>query len=142
VEHRYWHQGWGSLLDAGARNDPELRHAWAREQIRHDVEQASFLSRDLARYDALTGGNPVPPVGRELPGWRSRTLHEMAQPLRDHGFEVLDATLAAPASKDETLLGERRIGTLRLTRHGHEATVVVRVDDVGEVYARLPDLDL
>lgn len=67
----------------------------------------------------------------------------MAQHLRNHGFEVLDATHATPpASKDETLLGERRIGTLRLTRHGHEATVVVRVDDVGEVYARLPDLDL
>jgi hypothetical protein len=63
VERRYWHHGWISLVDAGARNDSELRDARATEQIRRDIKQASFLSGALARYDALAI------VRVETPGW-------------------------------------------------------------------------
>jgi len=137
VEGTYTGGAWVELVDVGAEFDPDLYAAWISEQIRRDFDDASFHQKDLARYSALLDGSAVPAPARELPGWEDDAVAQMATRLADLGFEVLDGR---PSIDDNTEGWEDpQLGILRVRRYGWETVGVVRVDEVGEVFVRLPD---
>lgn len=137
VEGIYTGGAWVELLDVGAKFDPELYAAWVPEQIRRDFDGASFHRKDLARYSALLAGSAVPAPARQLPGWEDDAVDQMAAHLADLGFEVLGAR----PSVDDNSEGweDPQLGTVEVRRYGFETVGVVRVDEVGEVFVRLPD---
>jgi hypothetical protein len=67
----------------------------------------------------------------------------MAATLDDEGWEVLhpdviEVTSAAPAG-GLLSAGTEIAGALLARRYGYEAAILVRVDDCGEIYARLAE---
>lgn len=137
VERAYTGGAWVELVDVGAKFDPELYAAWVPEQIRRDFDGASFHRKDLARCSALLAGSAVPAPARELAGWEDDAVAQMAAHLDGLGFEVLGAR---PSVDDNTEGWEDpQLGTVEVRRYGWETVGVVRVDEVGEVFIRLPD---
>jgi hypothetical protein len=137
VERTYTGGAWVELVDTGAEFDPDLHAVWVPEQIRRDFDGASFHRKDLARCSALLAGSAVPAPARELPGWEEDAVAQMATRLGDLGFEVLDGR---PSVDDNTEGWEDpQLGTVHVHRYGWETVGVVRVDEVGEVFVRLPD---
>ena len=134
VTDAYDSGAWVDLLDAGAGHDEQLYEAWVPERVRRDFDAASIYNKDLARATGFFDAQPVPAVGRALPGWESEAVAQMAAHLVDVGFEVLTDTPGVRLEDDSPLLG-----ALRVRRYGWETVGVVRVDDVGEIFVRVPD---
>jgi hypothetical protein len=124
------------LLDAGAEHDADLYRAWVPERVRRDFDAASIFNKDLARYTGMLVGDPVPAVARELPGWEQEAVAQMAAHLGEIGFEVL---ADEPEVRLEDAHGDPFLGSLRVRRYGWETVGVVRVDEVGEIFVRVPD---
>jgi hypothetical protein len=141
VERTYGPAAWYDLLEAG-RDDPDLFAAWVPEWFPRAFDKASIKRKDLALFTGLWSGEPVPAPGRELAGWESEALAQMAARLVELGFRVTEV-IPAPAGELPTEqlgpLENPLIGELRVRRYGFEVTGLVRVDSVGEVYLRLPD---
>jgi hypothetical protein len=137
VRAEYTSDAWVQLLDAGCGHDAELRREWVPERIRRDFDDASIHVKDLARYTDLLGGRPLPAPGREMPEWQDYAVAQMAAQLEELGFEVDDEPPAFDVV--DNVFGDPALGTLLVRRYGWEAIGVVRVDDVGEVFIRLPD---
>lgn len=146
ISDRYYSSGWTTVLDNLDFNDgahPELYLRWATHRMERDLHQAPMYVKDLALATTFfaTENDLLPGVGRALDGWEEHHLALMATQLTDAGFEVLaenpDVEPGDNPAKDPVL------GLLTVRRYGHQATLVVRVDDVGEVFARLryPDDD-
>jgi hypothetical protein len=138
VRGQYHDHGWVQVLDAGRGHDDELRRQWVPERIRRDFDGASVYVKDLARSSALLGGRPQPAPAREMPDWQDLAVARIAAHLEGLGFDVDDEPVGVfveEGSRDPLL------GGLRVRRYGWEAVGVVRVDDVGEVFIRVPDPD-
>lgn len=137
VRGEYTSDAWVELLDAGCDHDAELHRQWVPERIRRDLNGASVHVKDLARSTDLLGGRPLPATGREMPEWQDYVVAQVAAHLEELGFEVDDEPQAMEAA--DNVFGDPALGSLRVRRYGWEAIGVVRVDDVGEVFIRLPD---
>ncbi len=143
IEKGYRAGAWVQLLDAGHENDPDLYAAWVPERMRRDLDQASVFNRDLAYTAGYFDPNQLGAPGRALPDWQTHALGAMAANLEEQGWDVLhpdvlEVTSAAPT--DGVLsTGTEIAGALLARRYGYEAAIVVRVDDCGEIYARLAD---
>jgi len=136
VGSAYTGGAWVDLLDAGCENDAELYRAWVPERIRRDFDAASIFNKDLARYTGLLVGQAVPAPARELPGWEEEAVAAMAMHLIEIGFEVLDDR---PVLRPDGPERDPLLGALRVRRYGWETVGVVRVDEVGEIFVRVPD---
>lgn len=137
IEREYWHATWVELLDQCHDRDPQLHEIWVRERVEQDFQAATIFNKDLARYNALIGGEPMPAPGRQLPGWADAAVNAMAVRLTKMGYRILGT--ADIQERDPPGLDDRQLGALRLGRYGYETTGIVRVDDVGEIFVRLPD---
>ena len=142
VEETYGAAAWSDLLEAG-RDDPDLFAAWVPEWIPRAFDKASISRKDLALFTGLWSGEPVPAPGRELAGWESDALAQMAARLIELGFqvaEVIPAGAGDPPNIQPGPFENPLLGQLRVRRYGFETTGLVRVDSVGEIYLRLPDV--
>ena len=121
VVRRWGTYEWWQLLDAAHDLDERLYAAWVPERMERDLDRSSLYPRDLS-----PGQDPV---------------EAMAGRLAGDGWDVQpdQARLSSAAQKkDEDLFGGTRVlGVLVGRRHGWQAPIVVRVDDFGEVYARV-----
>ena len=136
VEGAYTSGAWVELLDAGYQNDDELYRAWGPERIRRDFDASSIFNKDLARYTGLFEGQPVPAPARELPGWENEAVAAMAAHLSGSGCQVLDER---PVLHRDDRERDPVLGALRVRRYGWDTVGVVRVDEVGEIFIRVPD---
>jgi hypothetical protein len=126
VRDRYSRSGWVRLLDAGYDADPDVYCTWAPTRVERDFDQASLHRRTLA------AGGPA----RRVPGWPIEAVAEMGDHLAASGFEVLGCRGLEEA--DDTDDANPVLGVVDVRRYGFETPAVVRVDDAGEVYVRLP----
>ena len=126
VRDRYSRSRWVRLLDAGCYADPDVYRTWAPTRIERDFDEASLHRRTLA------AGAPA----RRVPGWPVEAVAEMADHLAASGFEVLGCRGLEEA--DNTDDANPVLGVVEVRRYGFGTPAIVRVDDAGEVYVRLP----
>ena len=141
VEKTYGRTAWYDLLEAG-RDDPDLFAAWVPEWIPRAFDKASIKRKDLALFTGPWSGEPVPAPGRQLAGWESDALTQMAARLVGLGFqvaEVIPEGVGDPPNIQPEPFENPLLGQLRVRRYGFETNGLVRVDSVGEIYVRLPD---
>jgi hypothetical protein len=141
IDKGYRPGAWTQLLAAGHENDPDLYAAWVPEQIRRDLDRSSIYNKDLAYNPGYFDPTQLGAPGRTLPDWQTHALGAMAATLNDEGWEVLPPdviaiTTTAPAGGPLSA-GTEIAGALLARRYGYQAAIVVRVDDCGEIYARL-----
>lgn len=123
---------WEQILDAGhqaghAHYGRLLAAGWLADRLDH----LSIACPDLATHSHLLGGTETDTPGRAVPGWRDRTLDLMATQLDNHAIDL------APQRTVVRDFGEpRTIGWLT-TSDPHQLPLIVRVDAVGELYARI-----
>jgi hypothetical protein len=140
IDGRYRPGAWVELLDAGHTNDPDLYAAWVPEQMARDLDRASIYNRDLAHIPGYLTPTQLGAPGRALPDWQAHALGAMATHLAEGGWEVsfdqVEVTGTAPPGG---FLSESTeiVGALLARRYGYQAAILVRVDDAGEIYARL-----
>lgn len=143
IDKGYRAGAWVQLLDAGHDNDPELHADWVPERMRRDLDQSSVFNRDLAYTAGYFDPDQLGAPGRALPDWQAHALATMAANLDEQGWEVrpLGSADVTPAAPVGGLLstGTEIAGALVACRYGYEAAILVRVDDCGEIYARLAD---
>lgn len=133
---------WWQLLDAGHPNDDDLHVCWAPERLRRDLDRARLYDSPLAVTTGSIGGEPLPAPGRSEDGWQQAALGAMAEHLEDLGWRVEPERAVVTRSAGGTFSEVTEIvGALRIRRYGWEAPVLVRVDDCGEIYARLAEPD-
>jgi len=133
---------WWQILDAGRHHDDELYAAWVPERMRHDLYRASLHDRDLALTTGFLNGKALPAPGRAVDGWQGAALEGMADHLEKRGWRVQpDRPSVAETAEVGGILSEKTeiLGALRVRRYGWEAPILVRVDDCGEIYARLAE---
>jgi hypothetical protein len=143
VEGGYRAGGWLQILDAGHEHDPDLYAAWVPEQMRRDLNEASIYNKDLAYNPGYFDPAQLGAPGRTLPNWQTHALGAMAATLTDEGWDVFhdqEVKVTAPPPAGGILsTGTEIAGALRARRYGYEAAILVRVDDCGEIYARLAE---
>lgn len=133
---------WWQILDAGRHHDDELYAAWVPERMRHDLYRASLHDRDLALTTGFFNGQALPAQGRAVDGWQRGALEAMADHLENLGWRVQpERPWVAETAEVGGILSEKTeiLGALRARRYGWEAPILVRVDDCGEIYARLAE---
>lgn len=126
VLDRYSRSGWVRLLDAGCDADPDVYCVWAPTRVERDFDQASLHRRQLS------AGSPA----RAVSGWPIEAVAEMADHLASAGFEVLGCRGLVEA--DGTDDANPVLGVVDVRCYGFDTPAIVRVDDAGEVYVRLP----
>lgn len=125
---------WHDLVEAGSKEDRELRDLWIPVEIDHDLSKSSVHERRLGYGGSL----------RRSEGWEETALGMAAMRLEELGFAILDT------QRDMARIFGRRLdwggnavaGALTLARYGYRADVGVAVDGFGEVYTRTPDSTL
>ena len=92
---------------------------------------------------AYFNGTGLPAEGRDAPGWRDKARADMAVNLDGLGWKVRPGPELSPTVEPGGIfsVGTVVVGSLWASRFGHEAVVIVRVDDCGEIYARLADAE-
>lgn len=133
---------WWQILDAGRHHDKGLYAAWVPERMRSDLYRASVHDRDLAVTTAFFNGEALRAPGRSVDGWQRNALEAMAGHLKELGWRVEpDRPSVADTAEPGGIMSERTeiVGALRAHRYGWEAPILVRVDDCGEIYARLAE---
>lgn len=136
----YGEYGWDQVLDHVDFNDgadPDLYLLWATRRMEVDFRGFPIIVKDLALATTFfaTKGDLLPGVGRAIEGWEAHHLGLMATKLTDAGYEVLDQ--APDVEPDDNPARDPVLGVLTVRCYGHQADVVVRVDDLGEVFVRL-----
>jgi hypothetical protein len=101
------------------------------------------FNRDLAYNPGYFDPAQLGAPGRALPDWQAHALGAMAANLEEQGWgvlppDVIEVTGAAPTG-GLLSTGTELAGALLARRYGYEAAILVRVDDCGEIYARLAD---
>jgi hypothetical protein len=143
IDKGYRAGAWVELLDAGHETDPDLYAAWVPERMRRDLDKASVFNRDLAYTPGYFDPGQLGAPGRALPDWQAHALGAMAANLDEQGWDVVHdqaATVTDTAEAGGLLsTGTEIAGALRARRYGYEAAILVRVDDCGEIYARLTE---
>ncbi|MGH9073891.1 MAG: hypothetical protein ACRDZQ_07195, partial [Acidimicrobiales bacterium] len=132
VEGRWEAGAWWELLEAGHGADAELRAAWLPERLDRDLAGASLRRPDLAVAAGYLDPRPLPAPGRADADWRATALADAAAHLLELGWRVEDRLVTVAADDP----GHAVVGALALHRHGTAVSVVVRVDDYGEVFIR------
>jgi hypothetical protein len=109
--------------------------------MRRDLDEASVFNRDLAYTAGYFDPNQLGGPGRALPDWQA--LGAMAANLEEQGWDVLppDGIAVTDTAPSGGLLSTRTeiAGALLARRYGYEAAILVRVDECGEIYARLAE---
>lgn len=139
--HRVNSDAWWQILDAGRHHDHELHAAWVPERMRRDLDRSSVYDRDLAVASGFFNGEALPAPGRAVDGWQRAALEVMAGHLDELGWRVQpDRPSVAETADPGGIFSESTeiLGALR-ARFGWEAPILVRVDDCGEIYARLAE---
>ena len=136
-------EAWWQVLESGRHNDRELHDAWVPERMRREFDGASIHDKRLATQSAYLNGTGLPAEGRDAPGWRDKALVDMAANLDGLGWKVRPGPELSPNVEPDGIfsVGTVVVGSLWASRFGHEAAVIVRVDDCGEIYARLADAE-
>lgn len=141
IDKGYRAGAWVQLLDAGHENDPDLYAAWVPERMRRDLDQASVYNRDLAYTAGYFDPDQLGAPGRALPDWQAHALGAMTTNLEEQGWQVLHPDVIEVTGTAEAggvlSTGTEIAGALLARRYGYEAAILVRVDDAGEIYARL-----
>jgi hypothetical protein len=140
--HRVTSEAWWQILDAGRHYDPDLHAAWVPEQMRRNLDRASLHDHDLAVASSFFNGRALPAPGRSVDGGQRAALEAMANHLEELGWRVQpDRPLVAQTADRGGILSEGTeiLGALRAGRYGWEGPILVRVDDCGEIYARLAE---
>jgi hypothetical protein len=134
---------WWQLLESGRHNDAELHAAWVPERMRRDLDASSTYDKSLATQSGYFGATSLPAEGRGAPAWRDKAVADMAANLADLGWKVRPGPELSPDVEAGGILSTGTVvaGSLWASRFGQEAAVIVRVDDCGEIYARLADPD-
>jgi hypothetical protein len=140
IDDDYGSYGWDQVLDHIDFNDgihPDLYLLWATRRMEVDFRSFPIYVKDLALATTFFAnqGDLLPGVGRALEGWESHHLGLMATKLTDEGYEVLEQ--APDLEPGDNPASDPALGLLTVRRYGHEAVVIVRVDDLGEVFVRL-----
>lgn len=134
----YYRHGWIELLDAIVEWDPvhpDLYRHWAATRFERDFDRSSMHSRDLALH--VTADRAViAGAGRLLSDWKDNAVTLMATQLDDDGYQVLQRDYDHNDNANTAI--DEPIGTLTVARYGFATTALVRVDDAGEIYIRLP----
>lgn len=139
-QFRVGSDAWWQILDSGRHHDDELYAAWVPERMRHDLYRARLHDRDLALTTGFFNGETLPAQGRAVDGWKRAALETMVDHLEELGWRVQeDRPFVAETAEAGGILSEKTeiLGALRARRYGWEALILVRVDDCGEIYARL-----
>jgi hypothetical protein len=142
IDRDYRAGAWLALLDAGHDHDPDLYAAWVPEQMRRDLDRSSIFNRDLSLTPGYSTPGQLAAPGRALPDWQAHALGAMAAHLDEAGWEVFhDQVQLTGAAKPGGFLSEATeiAGALLARRYGYQAAILVRVDDCGEIYARLAE---
>lgn len=95
---------------------------------------------DLAVASGFFNGRPLPARGRSVDGWPRGALEAMAGHFEKLGWRVQPDRPSVPNTVDRGGICSESteiVGALRARRYGWEAPILVRVDDCGEIYARL-----
>lgn len=120
---RYGAWSWQQILDAGHSYDSELYRVWVPTQIERDLERATFHRPDIE-------------VGCLDADAREAIALEAAVRLTDAGFNVRDVVWCSGGAEP----GENPwVAVATARRYDREVGVVIRIDHVGEVYARIAD---
>ena len=126
IRDRYGESGWRQVLEAGHANDPDLYCRWIPIAVEADLDAAVFYRRDLAGRRA----HDKPTL--------MRLRREVEAHLAEAGLRVV--TVGPPPRR--TRQGENDVVARAVVqRSGYQFGVIVRIDDAGEVYPRLVDLD-
>lgn len=109
--------------------------------MRRDLDEASVFNRDLAYTPGYFDSGQLGAPGRALPDWQAHALGAMAANLDEQGWDAVhdQAVTVTDTAEAGGLLstGTEIAGALLARRYGYEAAIVVRVDDCGEIDARL-----
>ena len=133
---------WWQILDAGRHHDEALYAAWVPERMRSDLYRASLHDPDLAVTTAFFNGEALRAPGRSVDGWQGNALEAMAGHLEERGWRVQpERPSVAHTAEPGGIISERTqiLGALVAHRYGWQAPILVRVDDCGEIYARLAE---
>ena len=133
---------WWRLLARAQEYDPDLYELWVPERMKHDLELSSVHDKDLATKTSYLGGHDLNAPGRQSAHWYEEAVASIAAELSCQGWQVRPGPELSDEVEPGRLLsaGTEVVGSLWATRYGHEVPLVVRVDDCGEVYARLADV--
>ena len=132
---------WWQVLDSARQNDPTLHAAWIPERMRRDLDGVSVHDRSLATQSGYFNGTVLPAKGRGALDWQDKAVEAMGAHLDALGWKVrLGPDLSPDVDPGGILsVGTVVLGSLWASRFGQEAAVIVRVDDCGEIYARLAE---
>lgn len=112
-----------AVLDAGSRNDSDLRRLWVPVQVERDLDQASFYRPGVV--EKVEAGDPATLY---------RLRAEIELELASAGFNVRQVDIRACRRR----AGDTpAIASAVLRRYGHEFGTIVRIDSAGEIYTRL-----
>jgi len=134
---------WWRLLARAQEYDPDLYQIWIPERMKRDLELFSVHDQDLATKTEYVGGHALDAPGRRDEDWREEAVAAVADQLGEHGWLVRPGPELSEHVAARRILpfGTEVIGSLWATRYGREVALVVRVDDCGEIYARLAEPD-
>jgi hypothetical protein len=133
---RWGTTAWETLVESGHDQDDELHSAWVAMRMRAELDRASVVDPDLATSAGYFSDRRLPAPGRDRPEWHQGALGAMSLHLGGLGWEVrTERPSLLPAADGINTV----VGALRARRYGHEAAVVVRVDECGEIYPRLAE---
>lgn len=132
---------WWRLLARAQEFDSDLYQLWVPERMRHDLELLTVHDQNLATKTAYYGGRALGAPGRQNEHWHEEAVGSIGAQLSEQGWQVGPG----PELSDEVepggalAAGTEVVGSLWATRYGAEVPLVVRVDDCGEIYARLAE---
>jgi hypothetical protein len=132
---------WWRLLARAQEYDSDLYQLWVPERMKHDLELLSVHDEDLATKTAYFGGHALGAPGRQNERWHEEAVGSIAARLSEQGWQVGPGPeLSEEVEPGENVsAGTEVVGSLWAARYGHEVPLVVRVDDCGEIYARLAE---
>lgn len=132
-------EAWWRLLARAQEYDTDLYQHWIPERMKRDLELFSVHDHDLATKTEYVGGHTLEASGRRIEDWREEAVASVADHLGEQGWLVRRGPTLSEHVEAGRLLsfGNEVVGSLWATRYGREVALVVRVDDCGEIYARL-----
>jgi len=132
---------WWRLLAGAQEYDPDLYQLWIPERMKRDLQLFSIHDHELATKTDYVGGHALDAPGRRNDDWREEAVAAVADHLGEQSWLVRcgpELSEHVQAGRIPSF-GTEVVGSLWATRYGREVALVVRVDDCGEIYARLAE---